>query len=152
MFKILIILAVASATFAQTPVKPCGSGHLMPKAVYFGDRTNYCRKAPCELKRGKTGITEVDFASPINSKTVMPKAKAKVFGMQIDLDLGVHQPASACKLLTKGCPLARGDLTTFKLSKTVEKKAMTGTADVEYSLVGDNNQVIFCYKLKTVVV
>lgn len=152
MLKLLVILAIAPAIFAQTPVKPCGKGQQMPKAVYFGGKANYCTKAPCELKRGKTGISEIDFVSPINTKSIMPKAKTKVFGMQIDLDLGVHQASAACKLLTKGCPLQRGDLTTFKLAKVVEKNAMTGTADVEYSLVGDNNQVIFCYKLKTIVV
>lgn len=152
MFKFLIILALVQATvIAQTPVKSCGNGQLVPKAVYFGGKENFCSSPPCTLKRGKTGITEVEFTSPINSKTIMPKAKTKVFGIPFDLDLGV-QAASACKLLSKGCPLMKGDTTTFKLVKPVEKNAMTGTADVEYTLVGDNNQVIFCYKLKTVVV
>lgn len=149
MFKVLIVLALVAVTLAQTPVKPCGNAPV-PKAVYFGGKQNFCTKPPCVLKRGKTGITEVEFTSPINSKTIMPKAKAKVFGMQIDLNLGV-QAASACKLLAKGCPLTKGDQAMLRLVKPVEKTAMTGSADVEYTLVGDNNQVIFCYKLKTVV-
>lgn len=151
MWNVIIILVLAPAIFAQTPVKSCGNGKLLPKAVYFGGKESFCTKPPCILKRGRTASTEVEFTSPINSKTVMPKAKAKVFGMPIDLNLGV-QAASACNLLKRGCPLIRGDSTTFTLVKPVERSAMVGTADVEYSLVGDNNQIIFCYKLKTTVV
>lgn len=151
MLKTFVILAILHVAIAQTPIKSCGNNKPVPKAVYFGGKDNYCTKPPCILKRGKTGITEVEFSSPINSKTVMPKATAKVFGMQMDLKLGV-QAATACKLLKKGCPLIKGDPTSLKLVKPVEKSAMVGTADVEYTLVGDNNQQIFCYKLKTTVV
>ena len=151
MFKLILVLAFVSTILAQTPVKPCGNGKILPKAVYFGGRQSFCSQPPCILKRGKTGITEIDFTSPINTKTIMPKATAKVFGMTIDLKLGVT-PASACALLQKGCPLRKGDLTSIKIAKPVEKSAMVGTADVEFSLVGDNNQSIFCYKLKTTVV
>lgn len=151
MIQFLVLALFATVGFAQTPVKPCGKGQIVPEAVYFGGRDNYCTKPPCVLKRGKTGITEVRFTSAINSNSIMPKAKAKVFGLPMDLDLGV-QANSACKLLDKGCPLVKGVPTTFKLVKPVGKNSMTGTADVEYTLFGDNNQVIFCYKLKTVVV
>lgn len=150
MLKVFVILSLAAAVSAQTPVKPCGNGQIVPKAVYFGGKENLCTKPPCVLKRGKMGITEVEFVSPINSNTITPKAKMKVLGFPIDLSLGI-QAAAACKLLRNGCPLIRGETTSFKLAKTVEKDARTGAADVEYSLVGDNNQVIFCYKLKTVV-
>lgn len=151
MLKLFVAFAVFHVAFAQTPVKSCGNGKPMPKAVYFGGKDNICTKLPCILKRGKTTVIEIDFSSPINTKTVTPKATAKVFGMQMDLKLGV-QPAAACKLLKKGCPLIKNDPTSFKLVKLVEKNAMVGTADVEYTLVGDRNQLIFCYKLKTTVV
>lgn len=151
MLKVLVILSLAAATFAQTPVKSCGKGLFVPKAVYFGGKETFCSKPPCILKRGKTAVTEVEFTSPFNSKTITPKAQAKVFGLPITLDLGA-QAASACNLLTGGCPLIRNKPTSFRLIKPVEQKAMVGTADVEYSLVGDDNQVIFCYKLKTTVV
>lgn len=151
MLKALVILSLVAATFAQTPVKSCGKGLFVPKAVYFGGKENFCSKPPCILKRGKTAVTEVEFTSPYDTNTIIPKAKAKVFGMPIDLDLGVRG-ASACSGLAGGCPLIKNSPTSFKLVKPVEQKAMVGTADVEYSLVGDNNQVIFCYKLKTTVV
>lgn len=151
MFKVFFVLALAPAILAQTPVKPCGKGQLLPKAVYFGGRDNVCTHPPCTLKRGKTATTEIEFTSPINSMTITPKAKTKFLGMPIDLDLGI-QSATACKLLKSGCPLNKGEATILKLVKPVEKSAMTGSADVEYSLVGDGNQVIFCYKLKTNVV
>lgn len=151
MLKVLVIFALAQAIFAQTPVKSCGNGQAMPRAVYFGGRQSFCTKPPCILKRGKQAITEVDFTSPINSQTITPKAKAKVFGMSFDLNLGV-KASSSCKLLGKGCPLLKGDSTTFKLVKDVELSATKGNADVEYSLVGDGGKTIFCYKLKTVVV
>lgn len=151
MLKLFTIFALVHIALAQTPVKSCGNGKLLPKAVYFGGKQNVCTKPPCILKRGSTAVTEIDFTSPINSQTVTPKAFARVFGMQMDLKLGV-QAAAACKLLKNGCPVVKGDLTSFKLVKPVEKNAMTGTADVEYTLVGDNNQPIFCYKLKTTVV
>lgn len=151
MLKVFVAFAIFHLALAQTPVKSCGNGKPMPKAVYFGGKDNICTKLPCILKRGKTAVTEIDFASPINTKTVTPKATAKVFGMQMDLKLGV-QALAACKMLKKGCPLIKNDPTSFKLVKPVEKNAMVGTADVEYTLVGDNNQLIFCYKLKTTVV
>lgn len=152
MLKAVIILALAATVvLAQTPVKSCGKGQFVPKAVYFGGRESFCSKAPCILQRGKTAVTEVEFTSPTSSNFIVPKAKAKVFGMSIDLDLKV-QAASACNLLKGGCPLIKNRETSFKLVKPVEANARVGTADVEYSLVGDNNQVIFCYKLKTTVV
>lgn len=151
MLKALVVLLLFTATFAQTPVKSCGKGLLLPKAVYFGGKESFCSQPPCILKRGETAVTEVEFTSPVDSNSITPKAKAKVFGMPIDLDLGV-QAASACKMLSGGCPLIKNNPTSFKLVKPVEPKAMVGTADVEYSLVGDGNQVIFCYKLKTKIV
>lgn len=151
MFKVLVIFVLAEAILAQTPVKPCSKGQLIPRAVYFGGKENFCTKPPCVLKRGKTATSEVEFVSPFNSKTIMPKARAKVFGLPIDLNLGI-QATSTCKLLNKGCPISKGELTTFKLVKPVESNAVPGTADVEYSLIGDNNKTIFCYKLKTTVI
>lgn len=137
--------------FAQTPVKSCGNGKFVPKAVYFGGKDNFCKKPPCILKRGKTATSEVEFVSTINSGRIIPKAVTKIFGIPIDLDLGI-QPASACKLLQKGCPLVKNEPSTFKLVKPVPQSSRVGTADVEYSLIGDNNQIIFCYKLKTTIV
>jgi ML domain len=151
MLKVLVIFALAQVALAQTPVKPCGNGQAMPRAVYFGGRESFCSKPPCILKRGKQATTEVDFTSLVDASTVTPKAKAKVFGMSFELNLGV-KAASSCKLLSKGCPLHKGEATTFKLVKDVGLSATKGNADVEYSLIGDHSQVIFCYKLKTVVV
>lgn len=151
MLKLFLIIVLAEVILAQTPIKSCGNGQLTPRAVYFGGKGNFCSKPPCVLKRGKTAVSEVEFISPFNSKNIMPKARAKVFGLPIDLNLGI-QAASTCKLLSKGCPISKGELTTFKLVKPVESNAVPGTADVEYSLVGDNNKTIFCYKLKTTIV
>lgn len=151
MLKLLVILAFVPAILAQTPVKSCGKGLFVPKAVYFGGKQSFCSKPPCVLKRGKTAVTEIEFTSPINSNTIIPKAMTKVFGMPINLNLGI-QKASACNALKGGCPLIKNSPTSFELVKPVEQNAMVGTADVEYSLVGDNNQIIFCYKLKTTVV
>lgn len=150
MFKILVIFAFASVALAQTPVKSCGHGKPQPKAVYFGGKESFCMKPPCIIKRGKIASTEVEFVSPINSQTVMPKAMTRVFGLEMDLNLGI-KPAATCSLLEKGCPLAKGDRTSLKIVKTVEMETRVGTAEVEYSLLGDNQQVIFCYKLKTTV-
>lgn len=150
MLKFFLILALASSAMAQTPVKSCGKGKPLPKAVYFGGKDSYCMKPPCILKRGKIASTEVEFTSPINSKTITPKASTTVFGLSIDLNLGIL-PSTTCSLLKNGCPVIRGDLTSFKVVKAVEPNTKVGTAEVEYSLLGDNQQVIFCYKLKTTV-
>lgn len=150
MFKLIVILTLTTVVFAQTPVKSCGKGKLTPKAVYFGGKESFCMKPPCILKRGKVASTEVEFSSPINSKSVTPKAFTKVLGLPIELNLGL-QPTSTCSFLKNGCPLIKGETTSFKIVKAVEMNAQVGTADVEYSLLGDNQQVIFCYKLKTTV-
>lgn len=135
---------------SQTPIKSCGKGKNLPIAVYFGGKESFCIKPPCILKRGKIATTEVEFTSPINSQTIMPKALIRAFGIAVELELEIP-PALACSLLIKGCPVVRGDKTSLKLIKAVELDTKVGTAEVEYSLLGDNQQVIFCYKLKTTV-
>jgi hypothetical protein len=148
MLKVLIIFAIVQISLSQTPVKRCGSKP-MPTAVYFGGRQNFCTSPPCKLKRGTTAITEIDFISPIDTKTAVPRATAKVFGMQVDLKLNKQ---NGCSMLKNGCPLVKGATSSFKLVKPVEKDALTGTADVQYILIGDNDRAIFCFTLKTTVV
>lgn len=152
MLKALVILSLVAATFTQTPVKSCGKGLYVPKAVYFGGKQKFCSKPPCVVKRGTTEVTEVEFTSPYNSNTIVPKAKTKFFGMDVEVNLANVNGASSCNDLAGGCPLIKDRPTSFKFVKSVEQKTMVGTAEVEYLLVGDNKQVIFCFKLETRVV
>ena len=154
MFLLFALIAfVPAIVYAQTPVQACTTGPL-PTAVYFGGKDNFCTAPPCDVFRGSDGLTEVDFSSAFVTNTIRPNVRARVFGINIDYQLPDDVVNNSCGVsLTRGsCPLAVGAETTFRLQMPVETTSPRVTTEVTFTLFGDNNQVIFCYRIQTRVV
>lgn len=155
MFKFLIIFAFIPAIFARTPVRECVGGLPLPDAVFFGGRANPCLAAPCDLSRASGfGVTYVDFTTSQAASSILPRVRAIVFGgITINQELPAHIQANPCGILTLGsCPLAANQQAAYRLELPVEASTPLISSDTEITLFGDNNQVIFCYRLQTRVV
>lgn len=158
MFKFLAILAfVVPAILARTPVRECAGGLPLPAAVHFGrDRENPCLAAPCSISRaGGAGITYVEFTANINSQSIMPRVRARVFGtVTITQVLPAEITNNPCGILIDGssCPLTAGDSLAYRLELPVDPATPLIPTDTEITLFGDNDQVIFCYQLETTLI
>lgn len=155
MLRFIVLIAFVSAAAAiSTPVRECGAGIRMPTNVYFGGRDNFCTAEPCQVVRGSDGYTEVDFVVPFDTNTVTPQVKAKVFGITIEYDLPKEVIADGCShVLVKGtCPLKTGEEAIYGLSLPVDPSTPSVSTEMQFTLFGDNKNIIFCYKLSTNVV
>lgn len=155
MFKLLVVFAFVPAIFARTPVRECTGGHPLPNAVFFGSRENPCTAPPCDISRGSgAGTTHVDFTSKFDTQGILPQVRATVFGgINIIQQLPADIAANPCGILTQGsCPLSANGLYSYALTLPVESGTPLISSDTEITLFGDNNQVIFCYRLQTRVV
>lgn len=154
MFKFFVILAIVPAILARTPVRECGNGIPLPNAVHFGSRENPCLAAPCDISRNfGTGVTYVDFTTREPAVSIMPRVRATVFGITITQELPAEILANPCGILTLGsCPLPAGQVAAYRLALPVDPSTPLLSSDTEITLFGDNNQVIFCYRLQTSIV
>ena len=154
MFRLLALIALVPAILAQTPVQRCDNGAPLPTAVYFGGKDNFCTAPPCDVFRGSDGLTEVDFSSTFATNTITPNIRARVFGIMITYQLPDDVQNNSCGVsLTSGsCPLAPGAETTFRLQMPVDPTSPRVSTDVIFTLFGDNNVPIFCYRIATRVV
>lgn len=155
MFKFFAILIFVPAILARTPVRECVGGHPVPTAVFFGSRASPCLAAPCDISRSAGfGVTYVDFTTQQAASSILPRVRAVVFGgITITQDLPAHIQANPCIILTQGsCPLAANQQAAYRLELPVESSTPLITSDTEITLFGDNNQVIFCYRLQTRIV
>lgn len=154
MFKLLIVLAFVPAIFARTPVRECTGGNPLPTAVFFGSRDNPCTAPPCDISRASgAGITYVDFTPAFDTQEILPQVRATVFGINIIQQLPADIAANPCGILTKGsCPLSANVPAAYALRLPVEPGTPLVPTDTEITLFGDNNQIIFCYRLQSRVV
>lgn len=158
MFKFFAILAFAvPAIVARTPVRECTGGLPLPTAVHFGsDRENPCLAPPCTISRSSgAGITYVEFTANINSQSMMPRVRARIFGTTtITQVLPVEITNNPCGILIDGssCPLTAGASLAYRLELPVPELTPLIPTDTEVTLFGDNDQVIFCYQLETTLI
>lgn len=155
MFKLLVVFAFVPAIFARTPVRECVGGHPLPNAVFFGSRDNPCTAPPCELSRTSgSGTTFVDFVPKFDTQGILPQVRATVFaGVTITQQLPADIAANPCGILTQGsCPLSANEPVSYALTLPVDAGTPLLSPDTEITLFGDNNQVIFCYRLQTRIV
>lgn len=152
MFKLLAVLAFVPAILAQTPVRQCVGNFPLPTAVWFGSRENPCTAAPCDLSRsGGVGVTYVDFEVPFNAATIMPRVRATVFGsVTVIPELPEEIARNPCGILTGGssCPLSAGQHASYRLALPIDPTTPLIPSDNEITLFGENNEVIFCYRLQ----
>lgn len=154
MFKLIVVLAFVPAILARTPVRECAGGLPLPNAVFFGSRENPCTAAPCDISRASgAGITYVDFTPAFDTQGILPQVRATVFGINITQQLPADVAANPCGILTEGsCPLSANVQVAYALRLPVDPGTPLVSSDTEITLFGDNNQVIFCYRLQTRVV
>lgn len=81
----------------------------------------------------------------------MPRVRATVFGVTVTQDLPQSIQNNPCSILTNGatCPLQANQAASYALELPIETSTPLVTSDTEITLFGDNNQVIFCYRLQT---
>lgn len=155
MFKLLVVIvAVLPAIFARTPVRQCAGNLPLPDEVFFGDLDNPCLAAPCNVVRSSgRGVTYVRFTTRNAASSILPRVRATVLGININQDLPDHIARDPCSILTEGaCPLSAGQRAAYRLELPVESSTPLVSSDTEITLFGDNNEVIFCYRLQTRVV
>lgn len=156
MYKFLIILAVAPLIMARTPVRQCDGGYPMPTAVHFNGRENPCLAEPCDVVRSSGyATTTVDFTPGFDSVSIRPRVRATVFGgLTITQILPQEIIDTPCIILDAPhtCPLAANEPISYTLTLPVDSTTPLIPADNEITLFGDNDQVIFCYKLRTEIV
>lgn len=156
MFKLFVVLAFVPAILARTPVRTCTGNFPLPDAVFFGGLTNPCTAAPCDLSRtGGSGVTYVNFTPTTAASAIMPRVRAVVFGgITITQELPEEVQRNPCGILTAGssCPLAANQPAQYRLELPIDPTTPLITSDVEITLFGDNNQVIFCYRLQNRIV
>lgn len=155
MFKFLVVLALVPAIMARTPVRQCAGNLPLPDAVFFGGLDTPCLAAPCDLSRtGVSGVTYVNFTTRSAAATITPRVRATVFGITITQELPDEVRANPCGILTEGssCPLSANQAASYRLELPIDPTTPLVSPDTEVTLFGDNNEVIFCYRLTTRVV
>jgi hypothetical protein len=100
-------------------------------------------------------VTYVDFTPAFNSVSIMPRVRATVFGsINIVQELPAEIVSNPCGILESPhtCPLAANRPVSYRLELPVDPTTPLIFTATEITLLGDNNQAIFCYRLNTQVV
>lgn len=155
MVNILFFFIALPAVFGMTPIRECGAGQPLPIAVFFGGREAPCLTAPCSISRTSgRGVTYVDFVTNSAATTINPRVRASVFGITITQELPEEISRNPCGILTQGfsCPLRANEAAAYRLELPVDPLTPLISSDTEITLFGDNQEVIFCYRLQTRIV
>ena len=157
MLKLVVILILVPAILGRTPVRECAGGLPLPDAVFYNGRESPCLAEPCHVVRSRGyAVTYVDFTTRSAASSIMPRVRATVFGgaVTITQELPEEITRNPCGILTHGfCPLSAGQVAAYRLELPVDPSTpILFPADTEITLFGDNNEVIFCYRLHTEVV
>lgn len=155
MFKLIAILAVLPAiAFSASPMSTClRTTHPLPTAIFFGGRENPCRTEPCPVFRSiGSGTTYIDFTPNRQITGLRPELRARVLGLNIQHPLPQDMQDNPFNyLLGSSNPIAANTPVTFNLTVPVEPDTPLVTSTNLFTLFDQNNQVIFCYEISTVV-
>lgn len=156
MFKLLVVLAIVPAIFAQTPVRVCGNGAPLPNAAHLGGREDTCLTPPCPVSRAQGfAVTDVNFTPGSTTSTFRIQVRAFVFGfLWITQEIPSDISSNWCQILTDGhtCPLPGGAPAWYRLQLPVDPSTPQLDPDTEITLFDDNNQIVFCYQVATTIV
>lgn len=153
MLKIITVLAIIPAIFAASPFRRCQlTNHPLPDAVFFGGRENPCLQEPCPVFRSiGSGTTYIDFTAPRTITNMRPHLRARVIGITVDHDLPASMMNNPWNYLIGPNPLSAGNRATFNLTVPVEPNTPLVSSVNIFTLFDQNNQVIFCYEIQSVV-
>lgn len=165
MYKIFALLLVVPAlVLGQTPVRQCSNGvGNRPNAVYFGRsrepadlRQEHCLTSSCELSRsGREGSTLVEFTSDVDTETIMPLIRARVFNIWSTQNNPDDVQANPCGILSPeghSCPLVQGNNYSYVLTVPIDPTTPMLTIETEVSLRDASGRNIFCYAVENRIV
>lgn len=153
MIKFTIFLAVLPIIYASSPFHQCrGTSHPLPNAVFFGGRENPCLAEPCPVFRSiGSGTTYIDFTVNRQITNLRPELRARVIGLVVNHELPESMRTNPWSYLIGPNPLTPGSSATFNLTVPVEPDTPLVTSVNIFTLFDQNNQVIFCYEIQSVV-
>ena len=157
MFKLLVLVAFVPAIFGRTPIRQCAGGLPLPVAAFMDSRESPCLAEPCGVSRSRGfAVTYVDFKPVVNTQGIMPRIRASVFNGAVTITQELPQEIAnnPCGILESPhrCPLTANQQVSYRLQLPVDPTTPLIDTATEVTLFGDNNQVIFCYRLDTRVV
>jgi ML domain len=88
----------------------------------------------------------------VNSTTLTPQLRGTWLGITADINIPEDQ-INACNHLENDdiCPVVEGIVYDYQFTLAPAMSDPLVTAEQEFKLMGDNNQVVFCYKLRNTV-
>lgn len=152
-FIYLLLLALVATVVARTPFREC-VGLPKPVAVFFAGRDDPCLAEPCNVVRSLGyAVTYVDFTVNFATSIIRPRVRATVFGITFVQELPDNIQNNPCGILTEGsCPFEAEQSASYRLELPVDPLTPTISTETEITLLGDNDEIIFCYKLQSRVV
>ncbi|XP_067007832.1 NPC intracellular cholesterol transporter 2 [Anabrus simplex] len=139
MFRLLAVTLLVAAASA-TSFDKCVSG---PSPLEV--RVSGCDTQPCEFKRGKNIVAEVDIAIDHAVSKLTPQVKATSAGITIDYPLPQQD---GCKSLTNSeCPLAAGEEVTYRLEMPILEAYPLVTVDIQFTLVDQDKKAVECFQI-----
>ncbi|KAL6264146.1 hypothetical protein P5V15_004225 [Pogonomyrmex californicus] len=128
-----------AASLQDTPFDPCDNGPV-PTSL----RVDGCNTSPCNFYRGTNLTAQWDFVANANMESLKPDVKVIMMGITIDYP---YPEQDACKSLTNGCPLNKGDKATYNLNMPISPAYPSVTLTIQFGLVDENKNVQVCFKM-----
>ncbi|XP_068081545.1 NPC intracellular cholesterol transporter 2 [Anabrus simplex] len=139
MFRLLAVTLLVAAASA-TSFDKCTSG---PSPLEV--RVSGCDTQPCEFKRGKNIVAEVDFAIDHTVSKLTPQVKATAAGITIDYPLPQQD---GCKSITNSeCPLGAGEEVTYRLEMPILQAYPLIKVDIQLTLVDQDKKPVECFRI-----
>ncbi|XP_046401933.1 NPC intracellular cholesterol transporter 2 homolog a-like [Ischnura elegans] len=141
MFRQTLALFLVLAVAYATEFYECDSG-VTPATDL---RVNDCDQLPCQFKRGKDIIAQMDFKTDGAASKLEPQVRVKALGFWVNYPIGYDD---ACTHLSAGkCPLSSGDSATYDIQIPVLDSYPEITINVEVTLKNENGDPISCFAI-----
>ncbi|XP_050353425.1 uncharacterized protein LOC126775490 [Nymphalis io] len=109
-----------------------------------------CTTPPCLLPQLQDVVINVVFRASRTIRSMRTLATASVnFGVNIDIQYDLGANAVTCNFLTNTyCPVIKDEVIQYTLKMYIEPLFFVGTsATVEFRVVGDNSEPLWCLRL-----
>ena len=141
---ILLLLCLIAHSCAEViKVKDCGSVHGRVNSV----EVIPCRREPCRLRKERDYTIQVSFTSLVQSQT----SKALAYAITSDGDHPIPVEEDACKSGLK-CPIQESSTYLYKTTLNVPPYAPTIDCDVQWKLLDDGGDNLFCIQFPVKIV
>jgi ML domain len=107
---------------------------------------------PCKFKKGTELSAKMIFSLNAPTNTLKPKVSAKVFGMNMNIDVPKEQQNACAHLENLNCPLQPNQDVIYTVKMPISKSTPTVKTELEINLIGDNNKSHVCFKIDSEIV